>query len=70
MPEITWYHSQNEIKSGVETSVTATNYTSKLTLKHGEDVGEYLCSVKNMYSRPIKHTFAEPDHKSTVTASE
>ena len=66
-PDITWHCFQNKIKSGVETSITAINYTSKLTLEHGEDVGECSCTVKNKYSGTIHHTFAVPDHKSTAS---
>lgn len=66
-PEITWHRSQEIMKPDGETSEAAGKYTSKFTLRTGEDAGEYSCTVKNKHSKPIKHTFAEPDHKPTTS---
>ena len=62
-PEITWHCFQKIIKPDEETFETAGEYTSKLTVKSGEDVGECSCIVKNKYSEPIQHSFAESEHK-------
>ena len=62
-PEITWYCFQKKREPDEETSEPAGQYTSKLILKQGDVVGECSCIVKNKYSEPIQHSFAEAEGK-------
>ena len=62
-PIITWKCSQKKREPDEETSEPDGKYTSKLTLRQGEDVGECSCTVQNKYSEPIQHSFAEAERK-------
>lgn len=60
-PTITWHrsNSQDAIKADVkETDDASGNYKSTLTLRNGEDAGDYYCTVKNEHSKLIQHSFA------------
>ena len=60
-PEITWHNSKSLQAIKAEKTIdTAGNYTSKLILSDGQDVEEYSCAVKNIYSETIWHSFAAP----------
>ena len=64
-PEIAWYRSgvkvdDDDVKLSKKKDGT---YSSALTLKNGDNVGMYNCTVKNKYSKLQWHSFAPPTHK-------
>ena len=60
-PKITWHNSKSQITlKAVESSDTPGYYKSRLTLRAGQDVGEYSCAVQNTYSGTVQHVFAAP----------
>ena len=61
-PEITWHKSGVKAEPDEIPTEVDGRYTSTLTLKSGDDVGQYSCTVKNEYSKLFRHSFAAPTH--------